>query len=59
MVFEGDAIIVRAAVAYLTQLEGKIFGAETIQEVQQIVKGGIGDVEEEEWLRCIREAGKS
>ena len=58
MVFEGDAIVVRGAVAYLTALEGKLFGAQSADEVCEIVKGGV-QIDEEDWIRCIREAGKS
>jgi hypothetical protein len=59
MVFEGDAVIVRAGVAYLTAMEGKLFGAQTSREICNIVKSGLDNVGEEDWMRVVREAGKS
>lgn len=59
MVFEGDAILVRAAVAFLGSLEGKLFGCESGEEVARVLEGGMESVGEEEWMRLIRAAGKS
>jgi hypothetical protein len=59
MVFEGDALLVRAAVAFLTSLEAKLFGASTAEEICRIVKEGIAGIGEEEWMRLVRAAGKS
>ena len=59
MVFEGDAIAVRAGVAYLTLLEGKLFGAQSSQEVYDIIKAGLDSLGEEEWMRSVKGAGKS
>lgn len=58
MVFEGDAIVVRAAVAYLVALEGKLFGAQSSQEVYKIVHSNL-DIDDEKWIRAVRDAGKS
>jgi len=59
MVFEGDAVLVRAGVALLMGLEGKLFGAGIAKEVGLIVKTGLNNVGEEEWMKNVREAGKS
>ncbi len=59
VVFEGDAVIVRAAVAYLTELEGKLFGAEKKEDVYAIVKEGLDGVGEEDWMLAVRGAGKA
>jgi hypothetical protein len=60
LVFEGDALLVRAGVAYLIALEGKLLGAQSAKEVCSIVKGGLdGSVGEEEWMKALRSAGKS
>ncbi|EHL02089.1 putative TBC1 domain family member 12 [Glarea lozoyensis 74030] len=60
LVFEGDALLVRAGVAYLNALEGKLLGAQSANEVCAIVKGGLAaSVGEEEWMKGLRSAGKS
>ncbi|CAG8960102.1 hypothetical protein HYFRA_00010580 [Hymenoscyphus fraxineus] len=59
LVFEGDSILVRAGVAYLLALEGRLLGAGSGEEVRAVVGGGLGDLEEEEWMMGLRSAGKS
>jgi len=60
MVFEGDAALVRAGVAYLTAMESKLFGADTSREICMIVQDGLdSSVGEEEWMVYVRGAGKS
>lgn len=59
MVFEGDAVLVRACVAYLTAMEGKLFGAESASQVYDIVKAGLDNMGEEQWMKAVRDAGKS
>jgi len=59
MVFEGDAALVRAAVAYLTAIEGKLFGAESARQVYDIVRDGLDNLGEEEWMNAVREAGRA
>lgn len=60
MVFEGDALLVRGAVAFLTSLEGKLYACTTSEEVRSVVEQGLaGVVGEEDWMRCVRGAGKS
>ena len=59
MVFEGDAVLVRAGAAYLTAIEGKLFGATGPKEICDIVKAGLDNMGEEDWMRAIRIAGKS
>lgn len=59
VVFEGDSVLVRAGVAYLTALEGKLFGASTAEEVCTIIAAGFNEIREEEWMKRVRQAGKS
>ena len=59
MVFEGDAVLVRAGVAYLLKLENKLLGASSAKEICEIVRNGLQGVGEEEWVRCLMSAGKS
>jgi hypothetical protein len=59
MVFEGDAVLVRAGVAYLVALEGKLFGATSPKEVCDIVKAGLDNMDEDAWMEAVRTAGKS
>lgn len=58
MVFEGDAVLVRAAVAYLISVEGKLFGATDKTEVCKIINEGLGNTSEEDWIKDLRRAGK-
>ncbi|RDW68583.1 hypothetical protein BP5796_09240 [Coleophoma crateriformis] len=58
MVFEGDAILVRAGVAYLLSLESKLFGTVSEEEVIRLVGSGI-EAQEDEWMKTVRDAGKS
>jgi hypothetical protein len=59
MVFEGDAVLVRAGVAYLTAIEGKLFGATSAKDICEIVASGLDNVDEEQWMKDVRDAGKS
>ncbi|TVY31596.1 TBC1 domain family member [Lachnellula subtilissima] len=59
MVFEGDAVLVRAGVAYLLGLENKLLGAASAKEISEIVRGGLEGIDEEEWVKRLRTAGKS
>jgi hypothetical protein len=68
-VFEGDALLINAAVALLQQREMGLLQAKTAAEVKTImgtasdvgkgrrVVGGNG--EEEKWMRAVRDAGKA
>jgi hypothetical protein len=58
MVFEGDAVLIRAGVAFLTAMEGKLFGAESARQVYDIVRDGLDNLDEEQWIKCVRDAGK-
>jgi hypothetical protein len=58
MVFEGDMVLVRSAAAFLTGLEARLFGAETGKEVLAIVKDGLDNIGEEEWMKLVRQSGK-
>ena len=57
MVFEGDAVLVRAAVALLMGLEARLFGAENEDDVVGVVEEGtrMGEVG---WMALVREAGR-
>ena len=59
MVFEGDAVLVRGAVAYLIAMEGKLFGATNSRNVCEIIRSGLGDLSEDEWMKGLRSAGKT
>ncbi|KAG9248891.1 hypothetical protein BJ878DRAFT_411774 [Calycina marina] len=59
MVFEGDAVLVRGAVAYLIAMEGKLFGATNSRNVCEIIRSGIKDMSEDDWMKALRLAGKS
>jgi len=63
MVFEGDAVLVRAAVAYMVELEGKLFGVKTEGEVRAVVERGLGSGSlvgnEDAWMGAVRGAGKA
>ena len=58
-VFEGDEILVQAAVAVLARLEGKLYGSkEEILDV--LVRGGVYELgREDEFMRCVREMGQT
>ncbi|KAI1773924.1 TBC domain-containing protein [Hypoxylon cercidicola] len=61
-VFEGDSVLVRAAVALLLDLEMPLLGARTTEEVQKVLENRTkADKQEkvESWMARIREAGKS
>ncbi|KAE8444199.1 hypothetical protein EG329_000796 [Mollisiaceae sp. DMI_Dod_QoI] len=58
MVFEGDAVVVRAGVAWLIGMEGKLFSAVTPKAVYDIVRKGLDNTEEETWIASVRAAGK-
>lgn len=57
MVFEGDAVVIRAGVAWLIAMESRLFGAETPKAVYDIVRVGL-DIDEEAWISDVRSAGK-
>ncbi|PQE08165.1 tbc1 domain family member 14 protein [Rutstroemia sp. NJR-2017a BVV2] len=59
VVFEGDAILVRAAVALLTHLESKLFSAKSNEEVLGVLRVKVEDWNEEDWIASVRGAGKS
>lgn len=58
MVFEGDAVVVRAGVAYLIGMEGRLFAAESPKAVYDTVRNGLDNMEEEAWIASVRAAGK-
>jgi hypothetical protein len=59
MVFEGDAVLVRAAVAYLIMKEVKLFGATDQKEVCREIREGLAGVSDDDWIKALRSAGKS
>jgi hypothetical protein len=56
-VFEGDAALVRAAVAIFTCLESKLYGASSKEELLRIMRNGVESGQEERWMRAVKEAG--
>jgi hypothetical protein len=72
-VFEGDSILVRAAVALLVQKEMDLLAAKTVAEVKAVLQTGTADGssatkkpvvlagpgQEDRWIRAVREAGKA
>jgi len=71
-VFEGDAVIVRAAIALLMQEELAIVGCGSVGQVRELLSGGggssnskrqkkaVGEVgAEDRWMKGVREAGRS
>ncbi|KAI1474099.1 TBC domain-containing protein [Daldinia eschscholtzii] len=61
-VFEGDAVLVRAAVALLLDREASLLSAKTTAEVRDIINGRSKTDEQEKvdaWMAKIRDAGKS
>lgn len=67
-VFEGDAVLIRAATALLLRQEMSLLGSKDGQEVNRIVLGGMaqdrkdalaGEADAEKWIRWLREAGKA
>lgn len=70
-VFEGDAVLVRAAVALLTKNEMALLGTKNVDEVRAAllrnIKQGPDNTqtvvarqgEEDAWMRTVREAGKA
>lgn len=59
MVFEGDAVLVRAAVAHLIGMEGRLFGETSARGVCERIAEGDRGVGEEQWMKELRSAGKS
>ncbi|KAI1799608.1 TBC domain-containing protein [Daldinia bambusicola] len=61
-VFEGDAVLVRAAVALLLDREASLLSAKTTAEVRDIIDGRSKSDEQEKvdaWMTKVRDAGKS
>ncbi|KAI9650048.1 hypothetical protein NHQ30_000061 [Ciborinia camelliae] len=65
-VFEGDGVLVRAAVGLFGSLESKLHGVSSDQEILEVLQKGIGakgvdgeGLGEEDWVTAIRGAGKS
>lgn len=69
-VFEGDAVLVHAAVAYIMKREMVLLGAKSLEEVRialesnedgtkrkQVVVAQTG--EEDRWMKAVRQAGKA
>ena len=69
-VFEGDAVLVRAAVAILMDREMALLGSRTVGEVRDVLRGRqSADTQqvkavaepgaEDRWMRLVRDAGKA
>jgi hypothetical protein len=59
MVFEGDAVLVRAAVAYIITVEARLLGAVDKKEICKVIKEGLQGMGEEDWIKELKSAGKS
>ncbi|KKF93439.1 TBC1 domain family member 12 [Ceratocystis platani] len=64
-VFEGDAVIVRAAVALMIRNEGDLFACKTLENVTEVLEGlkkprkAVAEIgAEDTWIKLVREAGK-
>lgn len=62
-VFEGDGVLIRAAVAILLDHEMALLGTTSVGEVQKVLRGKkqrlVGKPgDEDKWMRMVREAGK-
>lgn len=65
--FEGDGVLIRAAVALLVEEEGLVLGAKSGGEVRELLMGGkqgrrgpVGEVgAEDRWMEGVRAAGRS
>ncbi|ESZ97458.1 hypothetical protein SBOR_2147 [Sclerotinia borealis F-4128] len=62
-VFEGDSVLVRAAVALFGMLESKLHAVSSDREILEVLKEGIEaeglELGEEDWVAAVRGAGKS
>lgn len=69
-VFEGDAVLIRAGVAFLMLKEMSLLGTKSLAEVKEILDANLdrtkpatqvlsGNAEEERWMRAVRDAGKA
>lgn len=60
-VFEGDSVLVRAAVALFGSLESKLHSVSNDEEILVVLQEGIGaeGTGEEDWIAAVRGAGKS
>lgn len=69
-VFEGDAVLVRAAIALFASKENKLYGTSTKEEVCSVLRGDVEkrlsgssevsavSMDEEDWMRLVRDAGR-
>lgn len=62
--FEGDSVLVRAAVAVLLDREMELLGTKSVEEVQTAIHAKkprvVGQTgEEDRWMKSVREAGKN
>ncbi|KAH8194267.1 hypothetical protein TruAng_011566 [Truncatella angustata] len=61
-VFEGDAVLVRAAVALLMEREGALLSTTSCTDILQVLASGgqkTNQGREENWMQRVREAGKA
>ncbi|KAF9870630.1 tbc1 domain family member 12 [Colletotrichum karsti] len=65
-IFEGDAVLVRAAVAMLMRHEMALLGIKSPGEAKKYIEGGAAskavvgdDGAEDRWMKLVREAGKA
>ena len=69
-VFEGDAVLIRAGVAFLMRKEMSLLGTKSLVEVKEILGATLDgtkpatqvlgeNAEEERWMKAVRDAGKA
>lgn len=61
-VFEGDAVLVRAAIALLMQHEGALLSTRSCSNILQVLTEGRRKTicgREDDWMQRVREAGKA
>lgn len=56
LVFEGDTVCIRAAVAVMSTLEGKLYGAK--EDVLRLLRGRWDVGPEDAFMAAVRSAGK-
>lgn len=56
--FEGDQVLIRAAVAMLGMMESRLMDAKDVDAAIRVMKEGL-NTEEESWIDGLKTAGKS
>lgn len=59
MVFEGDAIVLRATAAYLINIEAQLFSADTTQQILELFMRNPLVIDEDKWLTSLKSVSKA